>query len=356
VILTLTIVASSQRLGKPTLTPSELTGPQRLTLQEGIELHDAKNYREAIAKYRSILAENPNNPGAMYELAMTLHANGDALESVELAYRGTKYISDVLPLFYVLIANNLDDHGKPQEAVRIYQDGLKLLEKDPRYGKYRASLNYNLSITYLNQNKVPEARKALKQAVEDDYSYASPHYLLSIVFSNGRYRIPAFLAASRFVSVEYGTPRARKAIDVIFASLRPAAKDPKTGNTVITLEADGPTDEGDFGPIDMLFGMLTAMPADKGEDRSDNQAFISGVDKMIGLLTSDKKIASTFVGRNYVPFMAEMKARGHIEAFANMIMVIRDSRNQEASKWISSNDAKVKAFVSWAKAYPSSAR
>ena len=87
-----------------------------------------KKYEEAIAKYRSILDENPECVAAMYELALTLVHKGEKLAAMELANKGTKYISSELPLFYVLIANNLDDLGKPDDAIKIYLDGIKILE------------------------------------------------------------------------------------------------------------------------------------------------------------------------------------------------------------------------------------
>jgi len=168
-VCALCFAAFGQKLGKPTLTSSPLTPAQQRILQEGIVFHDSKNYVDAIAKYRSILAENPDATGAMYELAYSLSDKGDKLAAMKIANRGTKYISDELPLFYLLMANNLDDLGKSDDAIKIYQDGVKHLE-DKAFAGYRASLQYNLGVTYLRLKKYPEARQALKSAVENNFS------------------------------------------------------------------------------------------------------------------------------------------------------------------------------------------
>ena len=350
-LFALVITALGQKLGKPTLTPSPLTAAQQKTLQEGVNLHDANKYAEAIAKYRSILAESPDCAAAMYELAMSLDSNGDKLEAVETAYRGSKYISDELPLFYVLIANNLDDMGKPDDAIKIYQDGLKALEGDSRFGPYRSSIYFNLGVTQIKLNKLSEARQSLKSAVESDFSYASPNFHLTYVFGNTNYKMPAFLAACRFVSLEYNTSRTTPAVATIVSLMKPPTKDPKTGNTVINLDFGGPTDEGDFGSVNLLLPMMMIPKDEKGKDKvkTDNELFVGALETAVGLLASDKKLASTFVGRTYIPYMADMKRNGHIEAFAHMVIYL--SGKKDALTWLDANEVKLKSFIAWAKGY-----
>ncbi len=350
VVCTLTFAAFGQKLGKPTLTPSPLTSSQQKTLQEAVVLHDAKKYAEAIVKYKVILAENPDATGAMYELAFSLNAKGDQLEAMELANKGTKYISDELPLFYLLMANNLDDLGKSDDAIKIYQDGIKHLE-GKSFAGYRSSLQYNLGVTYVKRKKYLEARQALKSAVENNFAYASPHYLLSVVYSGTKYRVPAFLAASRFLTLEFNTQRSANTVDLITEILKPAAKDAKTGNINILLDLNAPKDEGDFGMFDLLLGTLTTIKGDDDKNKTDNQMFVDAIGTIISILGEDKKVRSTFVGKAYVPFMVEMKKSGHVEAFGNMVLFLKDRTNPEAAKWINDNSSKVDAMLTWAKAY-----
>ena len=351
IVLALTFASYGQKLGKPTLTPTALTPAQQKTLQEGIVLHDAKKYEEAVVKYKSILAENPDAAGAMYELAMTLDSKGDVLEAMELANKGTKYISDELPLFYVLIANNLDDLGRPDDAIQIYQDGLKALEGDTRFAGYRSSLYFNLGVTQIKLKKLAEARQSLKKAVESDFSYASPNFQLAYVFANTNYRMPAFLAACRFVSLEYNTSRTTPAVATIVNFMKPPAKDPKTGNTVINLDFGGPTDEGDFGSVNLLLPMMLVPKDEKdnGKAKTDDERFVGALDTAIGLLASDKKLASTFVGRTYIPYMADLKRNGHLEAFAYMVLYLSGKR--DALTWLDANEVKLKSFIAWAQDY-----
>jgi len=349
VILILCVSAFGQKLVKPTLIPQLPTVEQQAKIAEGIKLHDAKRYDEALEKYKSVLTENPECTNAMYEMCMTLYAKGEKEKSMELANRGSKYISDELPLFYGTMANILDDYGKPQEAINIYLEGLKLLAGDPRFARYRSSLNYNLGVTYFKLKKFKEAREVLKSAVDDDYMYTSPHYLLAAVYSGTNYRIPALLAASRFVTVEYKTQRSGNAASIIVEVLKPPQTDPATGNINIILDANSPKDEGDFDGINFILPMMMVGKGDKDKNKTTKELFVDAIDTVFGLVSSDKKLSSTFVGKKYIPFVRELKARGYIEPFAYMVMYLNGDRTTKP--WLAANDAKLSEFLKWAEAY-----
>lgn len=349
-LIALSFGLNAQKLVKPTKTPTQPSTEQQKVLLEGIKLHDAKKYDEAIAKYEAILVANPDCAVAMYELAMTLDAKGDKSKAIEVISKGIQYISDELPLFYVLIANNLDDVGKPQEAIKIYQQGLKLLDGDTRFSRYRSSLFYNLGVTYVRLEDYPAARKALKSSVENDFAYASPHYLLSVVYNGTRYKVPALLAATRLISLELNSQRTTAAVGIITAILRPN-KDEATGNINIFMDLNAPKDEGDFGMFDLILGTATTVRGDDDKDKTDNEMFIEGLRTIFAILEEDKKLRNTFVGKTYVPFVAELTQAGHLSAFGNIVLFLNDRKNDEAKKWIDSNGNKVTAFVDWAKAY-----
>ncbi len=348
VITLLCVAASAQKIAKPTLTPKPATETQTDLIKQGIALHDSKKYDEAIAKYEQVLAENPDCTLAIYELAMTLYTKGDRVKAMETAYRGAKYDADELPLFYGIMANAIDDVGKPEEAIKIYRDAIKMLD-DKKHARHLSSLHYNLGVTYVRQKKYAEARLELKKAVEYNHKYASPHYLLAVVYNGMKYKVPAMLSAARLISLEINSQRTKQSAAIFAGSLKAPKKDEKTGSINIFMNLDAPKDEGDFGMYDLMLGTL--MIADEKEDngKTELQLFAEAVDTFIALLSEDKNLRSTFVGKNYVPFLAEMKKLGHTNAFA--YLVLHQSGNPEALKWLTENDAKLSGFVNWAKAY-----
>lgn len=349
VTLLLVFAAFGQKLATPKLTPSPLTDAQHTTLREGVVLHDAKRYVEAIVKYSSILADNPDSTQALYELSLTYNAKGDKEKAMELAVKGSQYICDELPLFYVLMANNLDDVGKSKEAIDIYLRGIKLLAGDNRFGRYRSSLYYNLGVTYVKQKVYADARSAFKSAVENDYSYSSPHFFLAYVYNGTRYKIPAFMAAARYLSLDATSARARTSAQVLAEVLKPAQKDPKTGSIEINLDFNAPKDEGDFTMFDIILPTLTTVRGEKDKDKTDDEMFIDSIDTLINLAAENKKLASTFVGKNYIPFLVDLKQKGHVETLG--YLVLYQNGNNLALKWLKTNDDRLKSFLEWGKAY-----
>ena len=349
VIAATALLASAQKLPKPTQLSNSLTEAQQKLMNDGIKLHDAKQYDGAIAIYDKILAENPDATTVIYEKSLSFYTKGDREKAMEVAYVGAKYKSDELALFYGMMANCLDDVGKGEEAIKIYRQAEEMLKSDVGMQHHLSSVYYNLGVTYVRQKNYPAAKTELKRSIETNYSYASPHYLLSVVYNGTKYKVPAFAAAARFIALEFNTQRSSNAAALVRSVLRPAAKDPATGNINIFVNMDEPKDEGDYGMYGLFLGTMGIPKDDKDKKKTEAELFVDSVDTLIGLLAEDKKLTKTFVGKNYVPFLAEMKKNGYVKPFGYMVLYI--SGSQEAKTWVDSNDAKLGEFMKWAKAY-----
>ncbi len=343
------ITVSAQKISKPTLTPTEPNEAQKNLIQQGIALHAAKKYDEAIKQYQQVLQENPDSTVALYELTLSYFNKPDHEKALETAFKGTKYKSKELALFYEIIANIWDDKGKPDDAVKLYLDGIKILKDGKDFDAQLSSLYYNLGITYTRQKKYTESREALKNAVRYDFGYASPNYFLAEVFTGTKYKVPALLAAARFISLELNTPRAKRSATIFLEILNSAKKDEKTGNINIFLDMNAPKDEGDFTIYDFLLGTLTTVKSEKDKNKSEDEIFAEAVDSLIAMLSEDKKLSKTFVGKTYIPFIAEMKKNGYSKIFA--YLVLQQDGSQTAEKWLTDNSQKSSEFMNWAKTY-----
>ena len=331
--------------------PKECTPAQKDIVREGTALHDAKRFAEAVAKYEIVRAENPDCTIAIYEMSYSYYAMGEKTKAMETAYAGSKYKSEELPLFYLMMGNVIDDVGKPDEAVKIYRDALKMLEGDKDKDRYLSSLHYNLGVTFVKQKKYDEARIELKKAVEYNFEYPSPNYLLSVAYHDTRYKVPAFLAAARFLALELTSQRSVVASQIIRDVLKPAPKNDKTGNIDIFVNLNAPKDEGDFAMFELFLGTLTTVKSKDDESKTEEEMFVKAVGTLIALVAENKNVRSTFVGKNYVPFLAEMKSRGYSDVLG--YVVLHHTGNEVARTWLSSNASKVKEFVAWAKTYKS---
>ena len=351
ILLTVTaaVSTSAQKISKPTLTAKECTSAQMNIIREGIALHDAKKYDAAVEKYEIVRTDNPDCTLAIYEVSMTYYAMGEKTKAMETAYAGSKYKSEELPLFYLVMGNVIDDIGKPDEAVTIYRDAIKMLDGDPDKARYLASLHFNLGVTFAKQKKHHEARAELKKAVEYNYEYASPNYLLSLMYRDSNYKVPAFLAAARFLAMELTSQRSVVASQIIRDVLKPAQKNDKTGNIDIFVNLDAPKDEGDFAMFELFLGTLTTVKGKEDKSKTEEEMFVKAVGTLIALVAENKGVGSTFVGKNYVPFLTEMKNRGYGEVLA--YVVLHHTGSDVARSWLNSNQSILKDFAAWVKAY-----
>lgn len=340
---------SAQKIGKPTLTPTEATEAQRQLILQGVRLHDQKKYDEAIKKYEQVLQENPNNDLALYEKALSLYNKKDFPQALATSYKLVQYKGKTGLLGYGLIANMLDDEGKPKEAIEIYQKAIKQLEGDDVYKSEVANLYFNLGVTYVRQKQFKESREALKKAVQIDFSYPGAHYLMAEVFQGSKYKVPALLAAARFITMEINSPRAKRSVEIFAGNVNSAKKDGETGNINIFLDLNAPKDEGDFGMYDLLLGTLTSVTDEKDKNKTQEEIFADAVDTLTSLLEGDKKLASTFVGKTYIPFMVDMKKAGYSKIFA--YLVLQQQGNKQAEKWLIDQGQKTVDFINWAKTY-----
>ncbi len=342
------ISATAQKLGKPDLTPVAPTAAQKLLIQQGTELHDQGKYDEAIELYQQVLKENPDSDLALYEMAVSYYAKKDFPNALQTAYKLVHYKGNAGVLGFGILANIVDDQGKSKEAIQIYQSAIEVLKNDPAYQSQLSNLYYNLGVTYLRQKQPKEAREALKTAILYNSEYPSPNYLLSEVFYSSNYKTPALLAAGRFLTLEINTPRSQRAAVIFLDVLKPAEKDEK-GNINIFLDSNPPKDEGDFGAIELILGTLTTVKSEKDKNKPKIEVFADAVDTLISILGENKKLSPTFVGKNYLPFMVEMKKRGYVKYFA--CLVLQQNGNAEAEKFLIDEGQKTIDFLNWAKSY-----
>lgn len=347
-LLLFSAVISAQKISKPTKNGVEPTAEQMQIITEGSLLHEAKKYDEAIKKYAQVLQESPDNTVALYETAFSYFMKGDQDKALEFAVKGTGYKSRTLPRFYQIVAIIWEEQGKIKEAIELYKDGIKIVQSDKNLNANPANLFLSLGIVYAKQKLFTESRDVLKKAVESDFSLATANYYLSEIYFATKYKVPAILAATRLISLEKDTARSKRAAAIFLDVMKAAKKDDK-GNINIFLDLSAPKDEGDYGVYDLLLGTLTAVKDEKDKDKSENQLFAEAVDTFISLLSEDKKLKSFFVGKNYVPFMIEMKSKGHSQTFA--YLVLQQNGDADAAKWIAANVQKVSDFRNWAKDY-----
>lgn len=340
--------AAAQQLPDPKLTPEPSTDRQIATIREGVALHDRGDYDGAIRKYEEVLAENPSNVLALYEMSYSYSAKRDYNKSIELAMRGAQYQSDQLPGFYVLIGNDLDILGQTDKAIEVYKRGLKLFPSN-------GALHFNLGVAYKNAGRLDDAKKSLKNSLTINPQHPGSNLLLAALFYNTGYRTPALLAAARFLALEPKSERAAAALKIVREVLGGGATPGSKPNEItINVDVNAKKDEGDFTGIDMFLGLSAAVDMsdkDKGKPKTEAERLVGKFDSLITMIgeQESKRKQATFVFQYYVPYFEEMKRQGLVEAF--VYNALQSTGLPGVREWIDANSGHVMQFLLWNKNY-----
>lgn len=336
----------------PTRTPSPPTPDQQQKLRAGVDLHDQKQYDEAIAKYREVLEENADNMEALYELAYSLLEKKEYAQSVEAARRGTQYRSEMLPMFYDMIATNFEVQKQLPKAVDTYRQGIAV---EPAAGL----LYYNLAVTYREGLKdARNARETLKQGAAAAPRYPGIPLLLGQWFEAEGYRTQAFLALSRALVLDPSVNTYALWRRVLKGPENPMAagvmQDPDMRRTAAQSMRAQPvkTDEGNFAPVDGRFALSFAALLESLDDGTPEIEAL--VVQVTGILDAIEARPSngrkpSFVDLHYVPFFTAMKQKGLVEVF--VYWSCQRAPVQGVREWLKANEARVREFRLWAAQY-----
>lgn len=318
-------------------------------VDEGIELHDAGKYDEALSKYNEALILDKDNSFALYEKAMTL----EALKRYDEAVETSKYILKLYPnddnkTVYVTYGNALDHMGKPDLALKIYDEGLK---KHPSY----YHLYFNKGITLATSRKIEEAIKAFQASTKLNPNHPGSFNALAVLSSSNR--IASILASSRYLILDNKSTRAKGNLDAIISLMNKGVS--KQGDNSISLTIDENTlskvnkkrkSENDFATADVVLSMSAALDFDeKNKNKTDIEKFAEKFKSICGALDETKKNQQGYFWEFLAPYFIEMKNRNLIEPFSNIIFL--SANNGHATEYSSLNPDKIDEFYLWSKNY-----
>lgn len=332
-------------LPEPKLEAVPSSRPHQRLIQEGIQLHDQRDYDGAIAKYQQVLKENPDDVLALYELSFSYFAAKNYRNCAETALRGARYRSEYLSRFYSNLGSCLDDMGKTDEALEVYKAAIQNVPGD-------YLLHFNLGLTYLRRNQPDDARKSLKNAITLNPNHPSSHFNLGKLYAQGGYRIPALFAFWRLLILEPASPRSGVALQQVQSILGSMVKTGKSNEITIMLQADAKKDEGDFTSLEMsmAIGLLASDIRKKGaaaEPKTEAERLIRALETMLAMLAEHPadKNASGFAYTHYVPYFAALKQHHYVEPF--VYFAYQSRRLPGGAEWLHENRAKVGEFLKW---------
>lgn len=322
-------------------------------VREGIEFHDKGDYKTAISKYDEALKLDSNNLIALAEKALSLFYSGDyeksvAICKIDLEKHG-KEKDENLQNIYVNYGNSLDQLGKTEEALKMYDRGLK------DYPDYY-QLYFNKGISLLKDPKnLEKALACFQNAVKKNPNHASSHNALGRMLKSQDKRIPSILAFCRFLSIEPNTKRGSENLNFLNSYISENVT--VTGENAITINIDSDkipdgkkkVSENDFKTSDMILSMDVALDHDKSNaNKSDIENFARKLETLCATFKESKKHKG-FYWEYYVPYFIEMSNKKHIETFAYISHA--SSEKKETQDWLENHGKEIQDFFQWSKGF-----
>jgi antitoxin component YwqK of YwqJK toxin-antitoxin module len=304
-------------------------------IEKGIELHDNKKYEEAVIEYKKISRSDSNYVLAATELATTYIASGKDSLAVDLCNNLLEIPSSYIPKLLALKANALDDLKKSDEAVKVYEEGIR---KFPLY----YSFTVELGILKLRQEKYKEAYDWFVKSVKVNPYHASTHYYLGLIAAKQGKQVPAMLAWLFYLTIDNSSDRAKQ----IVAALEQMAKNEYSYDGMIKI--DELEEQDDFSEIEALVKSKIALDKKYKSETKLHFNITKQAQLIMEKIELSKKDKGFFM-QFYAPFFQELYKKKMLEPFSYAMLA--GVENKEVDSWVKNNTTKINAFASWVVEY-----
>ncbi|RYY27234.1 MAG: tetratricopeptide repeat protein [Chitinophagaceae bacterium] len=168
-----------------------------LLIADAIKLHDEGKYKDALQAYKQISRNDTNYVYALYEAALSLHADSQFVEAIRFCEEGLKQRGERHrePDLYTQLAISLDHSGDKARALRIFDSAQK---KYPDF----VPLYFNQAVTHIRADDYDKAIPLLQKALLINPYHASSHFRLAqMALIKGR-PVDGFLGFATYLMIE----------------------------------------------------------------------------------------------------------------------------------------------------------
>jgi tetratricopeptide (TPR) repeat protein len=305
-------------------------------------LHQVGDYDGAIAAYQEILALDPGDADAQYQLTYSTFLKGDYASTVALAETAIAARPAGRPGYYVFLGTAQGLLGDWKEGETVFRKGLAIWPEDP-------VLHFHLGVSLGAEGKFDEASTEFEQALRRSPYQASNWRALADSLERSGRKGRAFAAYARSLTLDKGSQgavrAARRLREMVFEGVR---------STADSLRIDVRVPEGaarnEGATESMGLGLVAALRyGDEWKDESDSRFFIYAVDRILELMSAmhpgGKGADADFWAPYAFTYFDEGRAAGHMEAMAYDLLT--PTGDVEAVRWRRDHGEASRKYRDW---------
>jgi tetratricopeptide (TPR) repeat protein len=314
-------------------------------VQEGVVFQDKGDVDSAFSRYNQALKMDRDNLAALAEMAYSYLSIDKYDESISYAKRAIKVHphDPVLKTVYVSYGNALDGEGKPEKAVDVYDEGIKIY---PDYFQ----LYYNKGISQIKLNKSGDALLSFERSVTLNPNHASSHNAIGrlLYMTN---KIPSLMAFCRFLALEPNSKRSSANLMNVQKIMGAHVTKNDDKNVTISvspdmLDVNKKKEKNNFSGAELMLALNSALDNDStNTNKTDVEKFMRKFSSLCEYLKGAEKDNYGFYWDYYVPYFTEMNDKGLTEVFA--YIVFASSEDPNAKVWLESHQTDVTGFNKW---------
>ncbi|SFL39265.1 tetratricopeptide repeat protein [Proteiniphilum acetatigenes] len=324
-------------------------------IQEGVELHDEGEFKEAIEKYNEALTVDPKSVHATYELSLSYLALQDYLNaskySTQVINSGNKQLSSGA---YAVKSEALAGLDKVDEAIALLQEGL--IKNGDEF-----LLHFNLALNYYKRGDIDKTLEHVKKAIDLDKSHSGAFLLNAYALNDSGLWVQSILSFQMFLLLEPDSKRSKSAFEEMLNIMRIKTAEEPVQRSFIQQQMmrnnpDTIPQSDKIPPLSIEDGLnrnfvyhaiTTTLDSLKNssEEKDDFILFKTVNKEIMNVLTRESKGAKEGVFWTfYIPFFSHIAESDYYDTFCRYISV---SYFPESMEWWQQNPGDAVDFVIW---------
>ena len=320
-------------------------------ISTAVKQMDDGQYDQSEALLQEVIALEPKNFNAWYELAYLYGLKKEHAEAMKTALKAAK-LPGASDLAYQLAGTSADYMGDPKKAVELYKQGL---QKFPDSGRLLLELG-NMAYNSRNFN---EALDYFEQGIAAEPAYPSNYLNATAILQNSSDPVWGLLYGEIFMNIERSGKRTRQMSRALYDIYRAALTfGEKDGERVVeygfTQNNQIKNENGQLQipfPIVYTMSMELAMPA---EATAVDLAMLHELRSRFLEAFFDDSEEGTNFGYYYSNILFDYQRKvgeaGHFEAYNYWILGQGDQEALDA--WVEGHGEQWDTFIDWFKANP----
>lgn len=311
------------------------------TISEGIKLHDQGRYEDAIAKYKSALKLDSNYAEVYYETSYSLFALKRYDEAISYSRKAIEKNFEDKQGCYIIIGSCFDLKGKPDESIRVLEEGIK---DNPKSNL----LYYNLAVTCFNNKYYEKSQKASSESILLNPKHANSHKVLANTMDAQNSRIRTILPLYFQLLFDTDKNSARASLMLLKKLLNSGASENADGKGINIMLSDKSMKDSLFSATELFLSLSAGLnKSKKNEGKSKIEQFINQSELILSTLRKTSTNNDDRIWNWYVSKYSDLEKNKLCDVFCYFILNNLDF--QEAKTWLDANPDKVNQFVSWMK-------